>query len=625
MLESIGKNMCSDTLLKRKRIRRVILHRISKISSKIETVNQNKKQLLIRKESESSNDLSRQKRIESFDNADTGKVTYLVNTNEEKMVLLSNDVNFTFYGSGIMKVYFGSINILGSTLLSFDETNMTYQFDFSTLYPLFPMETVRNNNKYDSNRLEMLIETETILKKLAKENPELGNLNEKHYYTLLVFQNISNNFTIVENPEKIHNIIKDSNFITNNYGQYCDYPNLLEKNHSFFISGKRNSGKSAFTTFLLNKLFLSHIKGDRELYLLDCDSGQPLMTEPFCISLIKVNQPIFINYPSKYLGNNVTVLKHFVEENSQINFWQSYLFLINSIIGYYRLNLNYNKKNYIVVNTNGHTDGLGYTVNSRLSELIKANLIFFIKNQFSGRGEKARKLEGFYYERFPRNTITINNNFNLDEKRNTYLKTMNRMLSLYNNLIGSSFSIHKKDISFPSFNDIAHDKIYQFNNLLEIDFSKINFSFDSFQPKSELDILLAINLKLCVFLEMDKFSQNAKLNESGISFSDLRVLDKSMIVEKNFIAFGIVINVDIMRKKLIIISNKMKLYVSNNDKNKIILFRNTYIDNCLGRLNEVESDNLFEKMSKNVEFYGEDEKGIGCSNEICYYLRNMIK
>jgi hypothetical protein len=124
---------------------------------------------------------------------------------------------------------------------------------------------------------------------------------------------------------------------------------------------------------------------------------------------------------------------------------------------------------------------------------------------------------------------------------------------------------------------------------------------------------------------MDKFSQNAKLNESGISFSDLRVLDKSMIVEKNFIAFGIVINVDIMRKKLIIISNKMKLYLSNNDKNKIILFRNTYIDNCLGRLNEVESDNLFEKMSKNVEFYGEDEKGIGCSNEICYYLRNMIK
>ena len=614
--ESVG-------LLRRKRIKTSSIHKIP---------NKVLKQLIqkenLREESISSieNNVSLPQKEESLDLI--GNITYLLNTKEEKIILLSNDVSFTLYGKGNFKIYFGCLKILGSEFYSFDETNTTYQFDFSEEYPLFPMETNKDIKKYDLGRFEILIETETKLRNLAKNNNELSNLKEGHFYTLIYFFNLSDSFTFVDKLNNSYEILKENNFITNKYGQYMDYSSLIDKSNTFLITGKKNSGKSVFSTFLLNKMFLSHLKSDRELYFVDCDAGQPLLTEPFCVSLIKINQPILTNYPNKSLTINKVILKNFVEENNQINYWQNYLFLLNSLVGYFRLNLNYNKRNYLVINTNGYIDSLGFTINSKLSELIKPNIIFFLKNQFSGRGEKSRRLETFYFEKFSRNVIFLQNNFNLDDKKTTYLKNLNRLLCLYSNLL-SNFSLNNnyyiKNKLTPPFLDVIHNKDFYKENTVEIEFENLNFCFDSFVPKSELEILYAINLKLCVFLDLDKFSQNSKLNNGSVSFSDLKVIDKNFLVEKNFIAFGFILNIDIINKKIIILSHALKefLKLSSAEKKKLVIFRNTQIDSCIGSIRR-DYENLFEKLVDNVSFYNDNDDNSHSNYQISYYLRNII-
>ena len=98
--ESVG-------LLRRKRIKTSSIHKIP---------NKVLKQLIqkenLREESISSieNNVSLPQKEESLDLI--GNITYLLNTKEEKIILLSNDVSFTLYGKGNFKIYFGCLKIL---------------------------------------------------------------------------------------------------------------------------------------------------------------------------------------------------------------------------------------------------------------------------------------------------------------------------------------------------------------------------------------------------------------------------------------------------------------------------------------------------------------------------------
>lgn len=119
--------------------------------------------------------------------------------------------------------------------------------------------------------------------------------------------NYSSNYPILKTENPLDNICeiefgasKGYNFIydQNTLSHITKIPEKLSsfdfsKYTIFLISGKKNSGKTTFTPYIINRLF--SLK--KNVYFLECDLFHPYIPFLYAISLFKINIPIFTNNP----------------------------------------------------------------------------------------------------------------------------------------------------------------------------------------------------------------------------------------------------------------------------------------------------------------------------------------
>jgi polynucleotide 5'-kinase involved in rRNA processing len=581
--------------------------------------------------------------VEIFDNSQ----------NKEKIILFKNNLDFTLVGKGIHRMVYGRVDIFGYSISSDDDCN-DYSFDICEGSPLF---SCQNSGKLINTENEY----EEVMKSLQKfislkNNKEFlqNNLNTiKNFFfsickdriSIVYFKELSEDFKIIKIDKYTDYSNSDSkhDFIDYNKYEECistanDSENIFIENKNFLICGKKNSGKSTFLQFLINKILgylkdkRGHFTNEQNLFLIDCDSGQPLISSPYTVSLIKINKPLNFNFfNEKYRDNWYEIIASiFVEENTPTNKFEEYMKSVKALKEIYnKCGLN----NYLVINTNGYTHGLGNVVNSSIVEIMKPDVNFYVKNLNSGRLEKGKEFEDFIiHEQTDQNlnivmrqfslqssnslslnhhktnleikTIVVENNFKLKELKNLEKKNENKALYLLENLVQSgkhSLFYPRKSKGLNSILDLIESKSLAEKYLLEVPFDKIFFSFNfsHFIPSSEIDIFLSINSKICFVL---KQSTNT-IQKSALKQSNLNLINFELVPinERLFECFAFIYNIDIINRKLIIFSEKLKNSFNKNPDRKIILYRNnTAIDKVLTQTTEKEK--FLENKMKSLRF-----------------------
>jgi len=595
--------------------------------------------------------------------------------NKEKIILFKNNLNFTLVGKGIYRIVYGRLDVFGYCISSDDDLN-DYSFDICDESPLFSCvnygKVINSEHEYEDvmNNLSKFISLKNNKEFLQNNLKTIKNFLfsiGKDRISIVYFKEISEDFKIVkiDKFKDYTNLESKLDFIDcNKYegwiSRSIDSEGIFFQNKIFLICGKKNSGKSTFLQFLVNRI-LSYLKDKRghftnehNLFLIDCDSGQPLLSSTFTVSLIKIKKPLNANFfNEKYRDDWYEIIASiFVEDNTPTNKFEDYLKSVKS------LKEIFNKcgvNNYLVINTNGYTHGLGNVVNSSIVEIMKPEVNFYVKNLNSGRIEKGKEFEDFIiHEQMENNlnivmrqfnlqsssglsfnpktnlemkTIVVENSFKLKELKNLKKKNENKTLYVIENLIQSR---NNSDFPYKKFKDnnsildqIESNSMIE-KYLVEVPFENIFFSFNfsNFIPSSELDIFLSINAKICFVL---RHSTNA-VHKSALKQSNLNLIDFEFVPtnERLFECFAFIYNIDIINRKLIIYSEKLKNSFIKNPDRKIILYRNnTAIDKVITQTNEKEK--LLENKIMSMRFYDsiiEEEDTVNNQYKCLYSTRN---
>lgn len=665
----------------------------------------------------------------------------------EKLLILLDNQTFSLIGKGKIRVIFGKTDIMGYEIDS-EKNKNEFDFDLNKNFFLFKCLNLgillnKDNLKtfkevYESFYLSnssIKINNNTSKSPLSISLTDFLKLGVEKYFnrkiSLVYFNSISEDFKFLDlnlhssfasnKNSSINKLFSEfltekqakENFILDleiidpkNYADNTEFDiDTLKKNKKFSIFGKKNSGKSTFLIYFINA-FLSNLNKNFSencnLFLLDCDSGQPLIGCPYNISLLKISKPIFMNFfkqniytqldsdrkinlmlkennfhfsdalTKSFIGNpeikhkiksfdepnlshspqdenkdsvdsvgkNIIKNKYeninhpisseilnilnkvkseksielirsiFVDDNSPVNNFEIYLNAVKNLYNLYNTinnfalkriknefqyqiknnnynrrgfninNLNYindNLKNYLIINTNGYTSGIGNIINSSINDLIEPDFIFFIKNLKAGRIEKGEELENlllnnqinynnnvitrkfklpeeqeksgilYNYKRLEKTTILIHNNFKLKENDTLNKKNFNKIYHIISNLVGDySFDNHGENDDklsifnsqkYKNFYDLISDRKFVENFLLEISFDDILFSFDFslFEPVNELDVLMSLNNKMCISLinENSKISHQQHNNSTSYSNNPNIHLSKRESEEEN--------------------------------------------------------------------------------------------
>ena len=381
----------------------------------------------------------------------------------------------------------------------------------------------------------------------------------------------------------------------------------------------KNSGKSTFLLYMINNLLSKH--RENHLYLIDCDTN-PLASNPFFISLVKIKLPFLFNYYKE--DTNYEIIKVLYCDdivNSFETFIENFQILLNE----------YNTiqtKKMLIINNNSNITGLGSFVNTSILELSKPNINFFVKNLKKAKLEKGEEFEQYvlndkemthldiilrkYKSQFisgnkysninyESKSVLIENNFDFKEFNYRIKKSINKRLYLYANILGEP-----KQFEF-SFNDIFYNhKLHLFDLqsiLTSISMDDIVFCFNKdSNDLSDLDVFLSINFKSC-FIFTDKLKQYIDNDQSSLKI-------KHNIIGEDFICFCFIHNIDIINRKIIIASRKKKLF----EKLKITIFRNEGIDKYIDIKNETKIDKFI--LCNKFEYNDNDH--------IYYYNRNKF-
>ena len=572
--------------------------------------------------------------------------------NKEKIILVKNNLNFTLVGKGIYRIVYGRLDIFGYSISSDDDLN-DYSFDICENSPLFSCinygKVINSENEYEEvmNSLSKFISLKNNKEFLQNNLKTIKNFLfsiGKDKISIVYFKEISEDFKIIKIDKftDYTNLESNQDFIDCNKYEECisrsiDSESIFLENKNFLICGKKNSGKSTFLQFFVNKTLSylkdkrGHFTNEQNLFLIDCDSGQPLLSSTFTISLVKIKKPLNSNFfNEKYRDDWYEIIASiFVEDNTPTNKFEDYLKSVKS------LKEIFNKcgvNNYLVINTNGYTHGLGNVVNSSIVEIMKPEVNFYVKNLNSGRAEKGKEFEDFIiHEQMEHNlnivmrqsnlqtssglsfnpktnlemkTIVVENKFKLKELKNLEKKNENKTLYVIENLVQSrnhSLVPGKKIKGIKSILDFIESNSMVEKYLVEVPFENIFFSFNfsHFIPSSELDIFLSINVKICFVL---RHSTNT-VYKSALKQSNLNLIDFEIVPsnERLFECFAFIYNIDIINRKLIIFSEKLKNSFIKNPDRKIILYRNnTAIDKVITQSNEKEK--LLENKIRSMRF-----------------------
>ncbi|KRX49797.1 Polynucleotide 5'-hydroxyl-kinase NOL9 [Trichinella murrelli] len=136
--------------------------------------------------------------------------------------------------------------------------------------------------------------------------------------------------------------------------------------YSILFCGHIGSGKSTRMRYFANRLLSLKVK----TYLLDLDLGQSEMTLPGCISLTKLDEPL---YGVNLKRMNKCEICYFYGEISPSNRPEIYLQLISRLYEEY---VKITKYGVLLINCNG----LGLDILLRIVDSLKPNEIFFFEN-----------------------------------------------------------------------------------------------------------------------------------------------------------------------------------------------------------------------------------------------------
>jgi len=353
---------------------------------------------------------------------------------KEKLFLLKDNLNFTFFGSGSLNVIFGNVEIMGYEILS-EKNKDDFEFDLHKNFFLFNcinsgvylneknIISVKENYQKIFQQKECLVLKESKLEinegeKFKKVQFSLLNF-EKYINTnmsLIYFKNISEDFKILNlnesfslkqqikyynKSESIFQFTKENSIIfeenkkiiesleiidTKKFSKNLDLSlNTIKKNKKFNIFGKKNSGKSTFLIYFINS-FLSKLNKyyseNCKLFLLDCDSGQPLITSPYCVSLLEIKKPLFMNFSRKNIFSNLEFKRKFqfhLKSNS-FNFSKNFINEIHENINPNNINIeqveNYDSDNLsIIEEKNKIINILNEEKSDKSIELIRSNFV----------------------------------------------------------------------------------------------------------------------------------------------------------------------------------------------------------------------------------------------------------
>ncbi|KRY19726.1 Polynucleotide 5'-hydroxyl-kinase NOL9 [Trichinella patagoniensis] len=139
---------------------------------------------------------------------------------------------------------------------------------------------------------------------------------------------------------------------------------------SILFCGHIGSGKSTRMRYFANRLLSLKVK----TYLLDLDLGQSEMTLPGCISLTKLDEPL---YGVNLKRMNKCEICYFYGEISPSNRPEIYLQLISRLYEEY---VKITKYGVLLINCNGWISGLGLDILLKIVDSLKPNEIFFFEN-----------------------------------------------------------------------------------------------------------------------------------------------------------------------------------------------------------------------------------------------------
>jgi polynucleotide 5'-kinase involved in rRNA processing len=585
---------------------------------------------------------------------------------KEKIYLLKNDVDFCMTGSGVFRLIYGNIKVFGYDI-SYDNNSEDFDFDISEHYTLYTCtnkgEKISSDQEYE--KLISLCNSFTNGKNNIKLIKEFFFKLGLDKISIVYFNQISDNFKILNKVDLLSNTIEYVDF--KKYDESLkssdqSLEDIFEENKKILICGKKNSGKSTYLHFVINSL-LSNIKNKNKLcekkahsqqylFFIDCDSGQPLLSPPYCVSFIKINKPLFRNYYKEISNKNETpydiIRSLFVEETTPSNNFEEYLDSVKNLSKLFH-SIESNENHYLVVNTNGYTSGLGNVINCAIIDVIKPAMTFYVKNKRSGRLEKGEEFENFILREEEKNNLSIilrkykvcdsegkgivnksksvslenkslliENDFLLKEEKNLKNKNRNKNIYIFANMLGERFSLNEYEKMIKSqssqsqifnlnLNNIL-DNLGKFNNFstvgVSFDHLIFSFNFNEYSPKNELDILFSINAKMCFLLQINI----NELKNSNNSDSDLKlignshVLDISKVENKNkiFFSFAYVYNIDIIERKVYLISDKIDKFKNNlfSKERKLVLYRNN------------------STLDKNIQQIGKDFEGNSISSNI---------
>ncbi|KRZ09628.1 Voltage-dependent calcium channel unc-36 [Trichinella zimbabwensis] len=142
------------------------------------------------------------------------------------------------------------------------------------------------------------------------------------------------------------------------------------KRYSILFCGHIASGKSTRLKYFANRLLSRRVK----TYLLDLDLGQSEMTLPGCISLTKLDEPL---YGVNLKRMNKCEICYFYGEISPSNRPKIYLQLINRLYEEY---LKITEDGVLLINCNGWISGLGLDILLSIVDSLKPDKIFFFEN-----------------------------------------------------------------------------------------------------------------------------------------------------------------------------------------------------------------------------------------------------
>jgi polynucleotide 5'-kinase involved in rRNA processing len=441
------------------------------------------------------------KKFRSIQEKESGIYT-LSKNKDQALVLLKNKSIFGFTGSGTFTVLHGSVRIMGYEINSLFDKN-DYDFNIAKDNDIYSSENI-GERAYDSNIDKLCLK---MAKEIQNKTINLNNFyDNEDKISVIYFKDLKADFEVFEKN-------LDSNLI-----DFTKYEKSVSKlnNNSFSISGKKNSGKTTFLLYLINRLLSNIYAKQRKpfLFLLDCDS-QPLLSMPNCISLIKINKPLFTNFYNENVKAFEIVQSLYIGDINHINDIDLYIDTFTNVLKLY----NSLGNGVLIINTNGNINGLGGLVNTSILEVSKPEVNFYIKNKKQGRVDKGGEYENYitkdieiheleiilrkYKQKhldeikslgekkrvtafnIDSQCVTVENEFHLKDLQNTAKKNKKKSLYTLINIFGNEIN---RDLSF--FDIIYNHRLYN----LDIEKYLFTVPFDNVVFALEGKVILNIRL-----------------------------------------------------------------------------------------------------------------------------------